>query len=328
MLKFLAVILAIVIVAGCTQSSQTPDQMQPSQTQPSQTKPSQTKTTNQTNLTVCNPPQIKSGTGCCMDTNGNGICDTVLNDNCWNVNCSNYCSGNTIYYKGRCYSGVCLYSSMVCSDACTNGRCVTFNPLYQNINFGINANTTAGSNVIFVEVTNIGIQNIDMTQMMAYLNGKYTNITGNTGILAPLASKALNITTKTSVCGSMIVIYMASGQSQSGTVYCFAKGFGQIQVMSPWSIAAVDGTMRLNILNREGSRIMVTTAKMKIGNVNYNYTASQTLAFGESAIITFVTSNWPVKIKPGSSYTAAVTVNYTYSGSALNSTGTLTGTYI
>ena len=258
-----------------------------------------------------------------MDANSNGICDTGEDVKCFNVTCDSYCSGKTLYYNGRCISGKCQYASMVCPDACTNGRCVTFNPLFPNISFGINANWTVGSNTIFIEFTNTGINSIDMMQVMAYLDGKYTNISsGNTGVLASGNSKTLNITTKTSVCGSVIFIFLASGQSQSGAVNCFAKGFGKIQVMSPWSIAASNGAMRLNILNRVGGEINVTGAKM--GTFTYN--ASQILAPEESAIIQFVTSKWTSK-KPGSSYSTTVTVYYNYNGSAFSSSGTLSGTY-
>lgn len=320
MLKILAVILTAVIVAGCTQPSQT----KPNQIQSSQTKSIPNLTNQSSSVTVCNPPQIRFGTGCCLDSNSNGICDTGEDKTCWDVVCNNYCSGNTIYYKGRCASGACQYSSMTCPDACMNGTCISFNPMYQNKSFGIDANWTVGSKTVFVEFTNIGISSIDMMQVAVYLDGKYANITsGNTGILASRNSKILNITLKTPACANMILVTLPSGQSQSGTVRCLGKGFGQIQVMSPWSITASNGAMRLNVLNMVGGEITVTGAKVG----TYTYNASQSLASGESAIIPFVTNKWPSNIKPGSSYTVTVTVSYNYNGSAFSSTGTLSGTY-
>jgi len=328
MKKILAVILAALIVAGCTQS------VQPSQTQPSQTNTSPILT-NQSNVT-CIPPHIPSGTSCCPDYNSNGVCDNEEGESCLDVTCDkyccdNYCSGNTLYYKGRCASNGCQYSSMNCPDACVNGTCMSFNQMYQNESFGISADWTVGSYSVYVEFTNTGIQSIDMMQVAAFLDGKYANITyGNTGLLASKYSKVLNITLNKSItptCPSMILVTLANGQSQSGTVLCLGKGFSKILVINPWSIRASDGMMRLNILNNESGEINVTGAKGGSYAYNVSNTSLQTFASGESAIIPFVTSNWPKATKSSSSYMTAVTVYYTYNGTALSSTGSINGAY-
>jgi hypothetical protein len=108
-----------------------------------------------------------------------------------------------------------------------------------------------------------------------------------------------------------------------------ARGFGQIQVLNPWSVSSSDGTIQMNIQNRVGGEITLTGADVTIGTSNATYTATDTpvLASGKDGIVEFTTTSWPITANAGDSYTATVTILYTYSGSTFSSTGTLSGTY-
>jgi len=115
-----------------------------------------------------------------------------------------------------------------------------------------------------------------------------------------------------------------------------ARGFGQVQVLNPWSLSATTGAMTLNIENRVGGTISIN---------NITYTISQTTYFDETPACTgcIVTSTnitsgnkavylatptmGPTGVNVGDSYSATVTIFYEYQGGQFSSTGTLSGTY-
>jgi len=109
-----------------------------------------------------------------------------------------------------------------------------------------------------------------------------------------------------------------------------ARGFGQIQVLNPWSLVAADGELKLNIENRVGGEIDITGATVTIGGNSYAYgdPGSAPLASGNTTIIDFTTPSpaWTAATS-GSSYTATVTLDYDYQSEGFSSTGTISGTY-
>jgi len=124
----------------------------------------------------------------------------------------------------------------------------------------------------------------------------------------------------------------------SGFLGPTARGFGQVQVLNPWSLAAVNGVMTLNLENRVGGTISIT-------NITYTLTNGGTASLwaaptcssgcvGVSANLTsgskgvfLISPTQTVIGTAGSTYTATVTINYEYSGGAFSSTGTISGTY-
>jgi hypothetical protein len=127
----------------------------------------------------------------------------------------------------------------------------------------------------------------------------------------------------------------------SGFLGPTARGFGQVQVLNPWSLAAVNGVMTLNLENRVGGTISVTniTYTLTNGGTATCYQAPPTCSSGCVASSANLTSGskgvflaTPSPACPnigtsGSTYTATVTISYTYNGGAFSSTGTISGTY-
>jgi hypothetical protein len=121
-----------------------------------------------------------------------------------------------------------------------------------------------------------------------------------------------------------------------------ARGFGQVQVLNPWSLTAANGAMTLNLENRVGGTIQVT-------NISYTLTnggtatcfqappecpngclpaGSTNLTSGSKGVFIATQATGCTDIgTSGSTYTATVTITYGYSGGAFSSTGTISGTY-
>ena len=121
----------------------------------------------------------------------------------------------------------------------------------------------------------------------------------------------------------------------SGFLAPTARGFGQIQVLNPWSLADADGALKMNLQNRVGGEITITEADVTIGSTDWVYSTvaganSGKIASGSSDIITFSAPApaWDAAAqKVGDSYTATVTIKYSYGGTTFSSTGTISGTY-
>jgi len=113
----------------------------------------------------------------------------------------------------------------------------------------------------------------------------------------------------------------------SGFLGPTARGFGQVQVLNPWSIATT-GTTTLNVENRVGGTINVTSVNMTMNENTYTATISPQvqIASGEHKIVqpTFGSIG---SHTTGEAYTATLTIYYTYGGSQFSSTGTISGTY-
>jgi hypothetical protein len=119
-----------------------------------------------------------------------------------------------------------------------------------------------------------------------------------------------------------------------------ARGFGQVQVLNPWSLTAANGALTLNLENRVGGTIQVTAINYTLTNGGSgSYTSntllcpngcidtSTNLTSGSKAVFVATPTAGPSGITSGSTYTATVTIAYGYGGGAFSSTGTISGTY-
>jgi hypothetical protein len=119
--------------------------------------------------------------------------------------------------------------------------------------------------------------------------------------------------------------------SPSGFLAPTARGFGQLQVRSPWSVTST-GTVNLDIENRVGQTINVQKIYATVGTVSgvCDVTGAP-VAFtsGEHKIISCApTPN--VGGVLNSQYTATISIEYetiANPGTWFNSTGTISGTY-
>jgi len=115
----------------------------------------------------------------------------------------------------------------------------------------------------------------------------------------------------------------------SGFLAPTARGFGQLQVRSPWSISSA-GVITMDVENRVGQTINVTDIYATIGATSGTcaLAAPETINSGEHTIVSCTLGG--VTGTAGSQYTATVSIEYytiaspTYS---FNSTGTISGTY-
>jgi len=109
-----------------------------------------------------------------------------------------------------------------------------------------------------------------------------------------------------------------------------ARGFGQVQVLTPWSLATT-GTLTINIENRVGGTINVTELNMTLGDNPTVYTDTLTtpvqIVSGQQGIVQG-TFSLP-SANRGDSWTVTLTIYYEYppGGATFSSTGTLSGTY-
>ena len=110
-----------------------------------------------------------------------------------------------------------------------------------------------------------------------------------------------------------------------------ARGFGQVQVLNPWSITASTGNMVLAVGNRVSGSISFT-------NVTYTTDSGQTvvatgaltgntsLTAGSNGVISIPGTAITGKVA-GDPYTADLVIYYTYEGQTFSSAGTISGTY-
>jgi hypothetical protein len=128
-----------------------------------------------------------------------------------------------------------------------------------------------------------------------------------------------------------------------------ARGFGQVQVLNPWSLSSANGAMTINMENRVGGTIKITAINYTLtsgGTGSYGATittqctsgcegcptaCTNDLTSGKKATVasTLDSGTWSAKTA-GDSWTATVTIYYYYPSdttNAFSSTGTLSGTY-
>ena len=106
-----------------------------------------------------------------------------------------------------------------------------------------------------------------------------------------------------------------------------ARGFGEIQVLSPWTLAASDGQINLNLANRVGQDVRVERIAYTIDSVTLICEMDKTIGVGEESLVSCTPrADW-VRQNVGDSYTATVTIHYAYSGGNFDTSGTITGMY-
>ncbi len=108
-----------------------------------------------------------------------------------------------------------------------------------------------------------------------------------------------------------------------------ARGFGQVQVLNPWSITGSDGTTVLYLENRVGGTITLT-------DISVNPDATGAIACdgadvpidsGEKATYTCTpAAGWTAQTA-GETYTATIIISYTFQANTFTTTGTISGTY-
>jgi hypothetical protein len=112
-----------------------------------------------------------------------------------------------------------------------------------------------------------------------------------------------------------------------------ARGFGQIQVLNPWAVSA--SGMTLNLANRVGGAVNITTADVTIDNNPYTCTPTAgelPIASGDDGTFRCTFGGSGVTgATAGDTYSATVVINYRYPSDAItidfSTSGTITGTY-
>jgi len=114
----------------------------------------------------------------------------------------------------------------------------------------------------------------------------------------------------------------------SGFLGPTARGFGQVQVLNPWSLATT-GYLVLNVENRVGGTINVTKVNVTLDSNPYSFSLSPQIqiASGQKGIVPGTLTPTIPTHNTGDAYTATITIYYNYSGSIFSSTGTISGTF-
>ena len=113
----------------------------------------------------------------------------------------------------------------------------------------------------------------------------------------------------------------------SGFLGPTARGFGQLQVLSPWSLATT-GTLTLNVENRVGEAVNVTHVNMTLDQTEYSVDVSPEVQINTGLHnIVQPTYSGIGSHSAGEAYTATLTIYYNYTGQIFSSTGTISGTY-
>ena len=109
-----------------------------------------------------------------------------------------------------------------------------------------------------------------------------------------------------------------------------ARGFGQIQVLNPWSLTT-GGTLTLDLANRVGGQ----TASITTINATINDAAAPVVCAVTGSPVDIATSSDVVvtaacgaiaNSAAGDSYTAALVITYIYNNGNFTTAGTITGT--
>ena len=106
-----------------------------------------------------------------------------------------------------------------------------------------------------------------------------------------------------------------------------ARGFGQIQVLNPWSLTSA-GLLTLNLANHVGDQTATVTSM----NVTLNdgtetacaLTGSGAILTGSDAVISC--NMGATGLSAADSYTADIVIYYTYNTGNFSTSGTVTGT--
>lgn len=111
-----------------------------------------------------------------------------------------------------------------------------------------------------------------------------------------------------------------------------ARGFGQVQVLNPWAVSAT--SMTLNLANRVGGAINVTTVTATIDASPYTCTPTAEVTIAAGADATFpctIGGGGITGAATGDSYSATLVIAYRYPSDAatadFSTSGTITGTY-
>ncbi len=108
-----------------------------------------------------------------------------------------------------------------------------------------------------------------------------------------------------------------------------ARGFGTVQVLSPWTVSTTGG-ITLRVENRVGEQINITKIYATKGGSSGSCTLSPevTIDTGSSGIVSCTIS--AASGNAGDTYTITLSIEYELTstpGTYFNSTGTITGTY-
>jgi len=111
-----------------------------------------------------------------------------------------------------------------------------------------------------------------------------------------------------------------------------ARGFGQVQVLNPWSLTNSTNVITMNVQNQVGgtinpTSISVTPTTGGTGTGVCTTDPSGPISSGSQGVLTCTLSGVTLEAA-GKPYSAAVTITYEYGTPAQNftSTGTLSGT--
>jgi hypothetical protein len=126
----------------------------------------------------------------------------------------------------------------------------------------------------------------------------------------------------------------------SGFLGPTARGFGQIAVLSPWSLAASTGGLTLTVENRVGGTINITQINSTVSGDPNTYVYTLNGGAGISMIQSNRTTlplgaptgypgSWASSSgkSVGGTFSTQLIIKYLYNGQPFTSTGTITGTY-
>jgi hypothetical protein len=106
-----------------------------------------------------------------------------------------------------------------------------------------------------------------------------------------------------------------------------ARGFGQVQVLNPWSLVASDGALTINLENRVGGAITITGMTVDVGDgaTACDVNPDVDITSGSKQVVSCTAAG--LGGTQGQSYTATIAIAYTYQTGNFTSTGTISGTY-
>jgi hypothetical protein len=116
----------------------------------------------------------------------------------------------------------------------------------------------------------------------------------------------------------------------SGFLGPTARGFGQIAVLSPWSLAGSTGGLILTMENRVGGTVTIYQINATVGGDSGTYVYVPSAAFQmvqSNRTTAAFSTTWPTPKTLGNTYSTQLTIIYGYGGQNFTSTGTITGTY-
>lgn len=131
------------------------------------------------------------------------------------------------------------------------------------------------------------------------------------------------------VGGSVLAYYGI--YAPSGFIGSTARGFGQVQVSSPWALAASNGQINLNLANRAGQDIVVDGIDYTIDSMDMSCGVNIPIEYEEKSLVSCTPTEGWTSQNIGDEYTATVTIYYRIPSLETNEeysvTGTVTGMY-